>query len=127
MCGPTDEQSSAKGALVSASRKRQVLRVWQDAASADAKAFGFAKERLLLFGGYRPRIIEEKARIRRPSAIASPRSESGTAVRRLAVKIGFCHSWRRESNSSALLIFSPNRIVDVLNPGWQLRCCASPA
>jgi hypothetical protein len=63
MCGPTDEQSSAKGALVSASRKRQVLRVWQDAASADAKAFGFAKERLLLFGGYRPRIIEEKARI----------------------------------------------------------------
>jgi hypothetical protein len=63
MRGPTDEQSSAKGALVSASRKRQVLRVWQDAASADAKAFGFANERLLLFGGHRPRIIEEKARI----------------------------------------------------------------
>jgi hypothetical protein len=63
MRGPTDEQSSAKGALVSASRKRQVVRVWQDAASADAKAFGFANERLLLFGGHRPRIIEEKARI----------------------------------------------------------------
>ena len=45
MRGPTDEQSSAKGALVSASRKRQVLRVWQDAASADAKASGFANER----------------------------------------------------------------------------------
>ena len=63
MRGPTDEQSSAKGALVSASRKRQVVRVGQDSASADAKAFGFANERLLLFDGNRLRLIEEKARI----------------------------------------------------------------
>jgi hypothetical protein len=110
MRGPTDEQPSAKSTLISASRKRQVLTGWQDAAPANTKTFGFANECLLLFGGDRPRLIDEKSahlevqvRSHRDVLIAAQESDERGWCRRIIMRT---RGWKAMSDDSNRIRFS---------------------